>query len=311
LGGATGRGYGAIKIARAATWSADIKETDAGTLRRVRESAFSEHPAPYVPYEDYKLKKSSSRYWLEASLELKPLDVWRIGRGASDTSRTVGKRIAGPDDSDALRDKAPDAVPLREAEIVWKEGKPRDSATVRDAKDSGYIVPGASIKGVLAHRTLFHFNCLNKRWANSGEAEKYRTLPPDLLKIFGTLRSGTGDADDGNAGRLFIDDTVVELAHTSAVAFDHNSIDRFTGGVRNRILFSEEAVSGGKIALAIRLLPARNGDAYCPKAIEALRAAVDDLCQGRLALGAKSLGYCTATLAEWKGTGAAQEGHAA
>jgi hypothetical protein len=62
----------------------------------------------------------------------------------------------------------------------------------------------------------------------------------------------------------------------------HNAIDRFTGGVRDRLLFSEELLWQDEMELALLIHTARLGE----DARQALRLALDDLISGRLALGA-------------------------
>jgi hypothetical protein len=126
---------------------------------------------------------------------------------------------------------------------------------------------------------------------------EFACRPPALADLFGSERRGL--RAEGNAARLIVDDAYVAATQPVAV-FDHNSIDRFTGGVRNRILFSEETVFGRqKINLNLRLAPPRPGSSRpsaqeARRAIEALNLAIADLCQGRLAIGARSLGFCTA-----------------
>jgi hypothetical protein len=159
---------------------------------------------------------------------------------------------------------------------------------------------------MLAHRALFHFNCRRKRFVDAELDPAQRSvamaeltqMPADLVQIFGEAREGIDNAARGLAGRLYVDDVVVATRDEEIVAFDHNSIDRFTGGVRNRLLFNEEAVLDGTIELRLRLLPPRDGTQHDPDALAALELAVGDLCGGRLALGAKSLGFCTGT-SEW------------
>jgi hypothetical protein len=97
----------------------------------------------------------------------------------------------------------------------------------------------------------------------------------------------------------------------NVLALDHNSLDRFTGGVRNRLLFSEEVAFGGEIAVTITILPPRGGDGELqapggwPETLRrAFCHALRDLCEGRLALGAKSLGFCTAAAPAFRGADA-------
>ncbi len=63
----------------------------------------------------------------------------------------------------------------------------------------------------------------------------------------------------------------------------HNGIDRFTGGVRQHVLYGEEVLSC-PFNLKITLLPGP----VSAEAKKALAMTLDDLVEGRLALGAGS-----------------------
>lgn len=147
--------------------------------------------------------------------------------------------------------------------------------------------------------------------------------PAELETLFGSVKGDNepaasgGEANGrsrGRAARLIVDDADIDVKPESIVALDHNSLDRFTGGVRNRLLFSEEVAFGGEIAVTITILPPRGGkdelrapSDWPPDLRRAFCHALRDLCEGRLALGAKSLGFCTATAAPAFQGGAAQE----
>lgn len=201
-------------------------------------------------------------------------------------------------------------------------------------------VAGSAIKGPLAHRTLFHWNRLQAGEprmldpasvperdpaelraavariaatrlgdASGGDiAMRWDVRPAELEELLGSAK----ERDDrsaaagrtspaGRAARLIVEDTTVEAGPDDVVALDHNSLDRFTGGVRNRLLYSEEAIMGGAIEVTITVLPrlddegrTRPTDAWPEPVRRAFCHALRDLCEGRLALGAKSLGFGTA-----------------
>ena len=92
----------------------------------------------------------------------------------------------------------------------------------------------------------------------------------------------------------------------------HNSIDRFTGGVRDGFLFSEELAHRGQIELELLLLDPARIARQCPLGREALRLALADLIEGRLALGGgsgKGHGFCRGCI-DWSDDGAWIEGRA-
>lgn len=300
IGGAGGRGYGAVDLIKASLWTAPLSGIDPQQLRELREGPISTHDRPFVAF----VPTAPTAHAIEKrTLKLEPIGFWRIGQtGPSATLDKAPYAPAGA--SPAKRDKAPDAVPVREPRIEWNGGR----GVVRaDHAGLCYVVPGAGIRGVLAHRTLFHFNRMKGKYANPDDSPERRTQnmkdlserPKELAAIFGAERRDRGGKrGDGEAGRLLVNDTLVEAR--DVIALDHNSIDRFTGGVRNRLLFSEEVVFGGEINITFTLLPPRGGGAYDSTARKALYCAIADLCEGRLAIGAKSLGFCVGDPSEWR-----------
>ena len=212
-------------------------------------------------------------------LELTPNGFWRIGQGHEDPRGNAAAKPA-------------DLLPVQE-EIV-----------VRDHEDNPRIdtecllFPAASLKGALAHRLNFHARRFADIWADDDPLDdKQRHEQVDAL--LGAVK----DKDDGQAGALFIDDAFLPLEKHRLREVPHNSIDRFTGGVRNRVLYSELSVHGSEQPIEITLtLDERRltqNHADLPILRRALKATLNDLCQGRLALGSRTTtgnGFFTGTL---------------
>jgi hypothetical protein len=79
---------------------------------------------------------------------------------------------------------------------------------------------------------------------------------PAVKALFGYARNDKAskeDADKGRAGRVILDDLYLPPKSDEVLVFMHNSIDRFTGGVRQHMLFGEEVV-GQKDVLRLRLI---------------------------------------------------------
>ena len=97
-------------------------------------------------------------------------------------------------------------------------------------------------------------------------------------------------------------DALFQLARIARLM--HNAIDRFTGGVRNRVLYEEESLYGGAVEIPIALHVQRLHDPHGVR--PALKAALDDLCGGRLGLGSRTTtgngfftGEITGRLRDW------------
>lgn len=200
------------------------------------------------------------------------------------------------------------------------------------AEQDVFVVPASAIKGPLAHRTLFHWNRLKGNvidWSKGREEaakarDTFKDRSDSLQHLFGAAkesedRGKTADAKVGRAGRILIEDARVSDVEV-VQAVDHNSIDRFTGGVRAGALYVEEVLIGGTIRLDITILPQptatirtnRDNDGAPHETSDvqgdeemvrrAFSSALRDLCEGRLAIGARSLGFLQLSKAETKPT---------
>ncbi len=226
-----------------------------------------------------------------------------------------------------------DATPVRESFIQWENDKASviDAKVASSAPGNlrrTFAIPGSSLRGPLLHRMLFHWNAqrgnvfdaetLLAKCTHQSDQEKRKFLterreaherpPPEFTSLLGHAKERTKHvaaqplAESGcnesrapeNASRILVNDgEVSDLKAT--IALDHNKIDRFTGGVIAGALYSEEALSGGKITVRIDILPPRKDD-HDDAVRRAFVLALRDLCRGRLAIGAKSLGFCTGTV---------------
>jgi hypothetical protein len=128
----------------------------------------------------------------------------------------------------------------------------------------------------------------------------------ELEWFFGTAKEraerAPGSDEPGRSARIIFDDASVQDV-AAVLAIDHNSIDRFTGGTRTGALYAEETLLGGTIEATITILPPTGVGDERPWSRDLQRAfcsALRDLCEGRLAIGAKSLGFCEGNV-DWNG----------
>jgi CRISPR/Cas system CMR subunit Cmr4 (Cas7 group RAMP superfamily) len=172
-------------------------------------------------------------------------------------------------------------------------------------------VPASGIKGALTHRLAYHYNRRAGRFADqvSGpDDEIFETEKnPAVRALFGYAKdrpdtSGNDGkaADTGRAGAVLIDDVALPVNPEDLARLAHNSIDRFTGGVRDGVLFTEEVIFGGTFPLHIRIRKSawEGADAHTR---QAFRDAIHDLSAGRLTLGAagaKGHGGCAGRIVD-------------
>ncbi|HRQ65979.1 MAG TPA: RAMP superfamily CRISPR-associated protein, partial [Xanthomonadaceae bacterium] len=285
LGGQTRSGLGGIDVVAMHCGSFDLTKPDHASAfatvgRRLGGTVGLEPRAVAVRPSD-----------VTATLRLVPESFWRVGQG-----------------DQPLRDVAPhqkpaDLLPLTEHRVVWNKGRARIA-------EGQILLPGSSVKGALAHRVAFHDCRWREIWAEdlgSDALDRFdkSAESPAVRELFGWQRDDRGGSEDapaGRAGRLVIDDVFVDRSTVKPCGQMHNVIDRFSGGVRQHMLFEEELLHGGDIELKLDI---QHAWIIPADARRALALALEDLCRGRLALGAGSTrghGYFTGSI-EWSDGG--------
>jgi len=200
-----------------------------------------------------------------ARLTLQALDGWRAGQGA--------------DVLFAPADEHTDIFTYSEPYIEWQaNGQAQLHGKARP------VLCGSTIKGILAHRLAYHYRRLTGRYAESlSEAshQAWQQRPPELKELLGHADDSAHAASI--AGRLLVADVAVSC-HKSLIR-THNAIDRFTGGVQQGALYSEELLWQPRFELQIWLTPNTKVSAELHAA---LAETLEDLRLGLLPLGAGS-----------------------
>lgn len=139
-----------------------------------------------------------------------------------------------------------------------------DSMNIRNAKKE-YIIPGSSFKGAVR--------------SQMEKIADYLGQPQVIKDTFGY--SGTG-GESGKAGNVNFYDTVVgnRIENDMAELAYRIHIDKFTGGVIQRGLFSEKNVSG-ELAFKVAIAEKNNPDKTCGLLLLALR----DMAIGTMSIG--------------------------
>ncbi len=197
-----------------------------------------------------------------ASLPLQALDNWRCGSGTEQLSKKTSERSVA-------------IITYSEPKIHWKNNQ----ASLSSPQP---VLCGSSIKGILRHRMAFHLRRFNQQWSETladSDHATWQQSPPELEQLFGRI----SDQQDSLAGSLYVDDACIEYSHT--VLRTHNSIDRFTGGVRQGALYSEELLFQPRFTLALWL---DNNIDLSDSVKFALQATLEDLQNGLLPMGAGS-----------------------
>ena len=289
FGGKSRRGYGAFRVERVASKSFHLPDTADFTAYTAHPADLSQSAPALAPV----LVPSATLPpgAVTITLGLQPRGFWMFG-GGEDTP---------PSGADPA-----DMAPLREERIVW-------NGSTGSVEEKCLLLPGSAIKGALSHRVAFHANRLAARFADDcavagicpNNADGHRLAQAAFERITGVHNgsvrdlfgfvepSKAGDTSEQAArGRVLIDDLFWSATPPPQQRVPNVSIDRFTGGAADSKLFSERPLWQGDFPeLKLTVLEA---DQVSRTSRQALKAALDDLAQGRLALGAgtgRGLGY--------------------
>ncbi len=261
LGGKTRRGYGAFHFVRAASRVFDLT-TDFDD--------YAKHPVSIAEsssvLRELPLPKSEKKN--SVSFRLQPRGYWMIG-GGYDTLGQTGEA---------------DMAPYRDTAIFWKNKK----GTV---KENVLVIPATAIKGALAHRVAFHYNVLQGVFADTlEEGVSFEDVTGEgnaaIRELFGYCKDSE---EDGQRGRIILDDIYIpeEVERELASQLVHHvGIDRFTGGARDSVLFSERPFwQGSPLEITLHITEIdRIKDTQ--NVLRALQKALEDLAAGRLSFGA-------------------------
>jgi len=270
FGASTRNGLGKFKIIGTLEHSISLKANDNNSPEAITEKLrdFSERKSIPLSTQENGTLTSASKHQYLASLELQAIDNWRCGTGSQLLNKIRYKNL----------ENNVNIISYSEAKFEWDTN---NKGCLGEAKAT---LCGSSIKGILAHRVAFHFRRLNQQWAEKladKDHETWQERPRELQDLFGYADDKYHDKS--RAGSLYVEDCELEYDYTSIR--HHNSIDRFTGGVRRGALYSEELLYQPTFTINLML---QAGTKLSSKLKQALEATLDDLKIGLLPMGAGS-----------------------
>ncbi len=136
------------------------------------------------------------------------------------------------------------------------------------------LIPASSIKGAIAHRTLFHYNSL------LGNTIEDKNTLDSLENIFGSAKDSNDETKQGLKGKVLFNDCFKKDKDETKI-FDHVAINRFTSGAMDGALFQEKTISQ-KDKWEIEILLHKD---VKDKELEAFEKALTDITTGMLPLG--------------------------
>ncbi|MBQ3682357.1 MAG: hypothetical protein II922_04675 [Succinimonas sp.] len=304
VGGGKTNGLGRVRVQGFRQEVIDLSEGGAECLRKI--TAFRRQKDPFE-IESANLKGISFDEKAVSGSFHKLLDLMLNGDGVFTAG--TGRDYLNPE----LKKQGGSTVvahPGTEQAVVWDGCQGKIDIDARPE----FIIPGSEIKGAIAHRVAYHYNCLAGNLADENDFFSKEYQVPEALGrlLFGMAGSESGEAAGGKdskkaaggnssalAGQLFFCDAEV-VYEKPGVLRTHNRIDRITGGVMDKALFSEELVFKPSFPVrimikndALEVLSGKKSvDGIDEKTVrnvtEALKRTVFDLANGLLPIGAKS-----------------------
>jgi CRISPR/Cas system CSM-associated protein Csm3 (group 7 of RAMP superfamily) len=273
IGSSGARGYGKIKVTSAKRGF--FGKRDHIGFRALRGEPLSEDPHGALSFE---CEVNPTPMCLTISFSLQPVNPWRSGQdGVPNTTDDGGK--------------AADLRPTREARIVRNNDEMLELCPPMQTNSAGYVLTGSALRGPLIHRALYCWNTQHNQFLTD---ESTLEDLQDLLANRAELESLIGKVDDDGAlaSPMLVEDVSVSLSKTAAspvTRVTHVKIGANSGGAYPGALFDEEVIETERLECRIHL---RRPGLIEEPIRTALLAALRDLVEGRLALGAKSYGYC-------------------
>ena len=196
-----------------------------------------------------------------ADYKVQGVDNWRIGKG----TQLLGQ---SPEQGSVAN------ITYAEPRVVWESNLAKVHSQIP-------VVCGSSLKGIIAHRVLYHYNRQRGKFADKLSNEEFEHVTSrcdDLKQLLGFSGS---TSDDTKAGLLYVEDSTVDVKET--ILRHHNHIDRFTGGVRQGALFTEELAYKPEFRLRLFL---DNSQPISEDVTAALSDTLEDIRTGLLPLAA-------------------------
>ena len=251
LGGGTRNGFGQIQIVNARIAIVDLRKEDERNAYLTKSSDLNES-SRWSMWKDISIESRSERYDTY-TLSLQPLDFFHFGSGMGDGES--------------------DAAPLKEQFIDWTDDQ---KASV---KQTYKILPASSLKGVLSHRTAYHYNKLKGIFANDNN-DAIASDNQAVRNLFGC--SGEGNDEKRQRGKVLFSD-LIQYENLTTKPFNHVAISQFTGGALQGKLYNENTIVGRELKFEISILVPKEG--LDKVAVESFEKAMRDVCESRLPLG--------------------------
>lgn len=258
IGGGTRNGFGEIRIVKILYRSLDFSESSDLETYIGKSSSLAEVWPGYMVHE---IPFGQIANVIHYELKLKPRDFVMFGAGFGD-------------------DRSDMSV-VREPFVTWTANGP-----VWENASESLVVPASSLKGAIAHRTAYYYNCLTRHFADDGMMNDSNHA---VEAMFG---SSKGSDDKAHRGCVLFSDLVRKTLSKTKV-INHVKIDGFTSGAIAGALFAEDPLyaCGEELDFSLILLKKDLNKAVeilgCNEddIMRAFELALQDICKSILPLG--------------------------
>lgn len=167
-----------------------------------------------------------------------------------------------------------DDVAVLEDVVKW-------TGDIGSFEEQKILFPASSLKGALSHRIAYHYNRLEKKYADIEDIPSHVGTNNEAVATLFGVEKGHAKYKEGLKGKTLFSDMFQTLEEAEVKVFDHVKIDRFTGGAIDSALYNEKVIAQND-TWNIEILLADNLKGNVKKAFE---CTLDDLAKGWLPLG--------------------------
>lgn len=208
IGGGSRNGFGEIKIYKVLYRALDFTVPADLDDYVSKSSSLSEVWRGYEPGEPESVQNEDVIHY---ELKLKPRDFLMFGAGFGD-------------------DRSDMSI-VREPFVCWTPEGP-----VWNIVAESLVIPASSLKGAIAHRTAYYYNCLAGHFADDMCVVDENASNVAVESLFGSAK---GSDNKAHRGCVLFSDVVRKTASKTKV-INHVKIDGFTSGAVAGALFAED-----------------------------------------------------------------------
>lgn len=270
VGGGSRKGFGEIEVKHIGSKKLDFRNNKDDFHAYInKESSLKD---PWELYQSWNDRGSETTKAIRYQLQLTPVDFILFSSG-------LGDQKSGADSTIIHEKYVSD----------WDTGTPKWN----NGKKS-LVIPASSVKGAIAHRTAYYYNCITGATADKQNFANKESLPVgknnDAVKF---LFGSEGDKEKNKIkkgtkrrGRVLFSDVIRQQRDDDQTKIlNHVKIDRFTGGAIEGALYDEMPLYANKEDISLSITVINDDENFNGNIKKAFEDTLKDICRGTLPLG--------------------------